>query len=210
MGVGPALLFIFFCFTTCKKIYIQNKKILAIQKKLPECHCIGKRLKYPWISQEFMKMPLAARVAHAQLLLEAAKFSGEISSQWVVDSGRSEVEDSDGGGLDGRWWLTRENRQLEGSVADDVRGLFPARWGGGNDENHRGFALSEIFALYVVVRRLETAGGGRSEERERVAGERRETVWGCTMVWTLSWYTGAAEVCEPLDLWWNDRAAVIG
>jgi hypothetical protein len=28
-----------------------------------------------------MKMPLAARVAHARLLLEAMKFSGEISGQ---------------------------------------------------------------------------------------------------------------------------------
>jgi hypothetical protein len=29
----------------------------------------------------------------------------------------------------------------------------------------------------VVVRRLETAGYGRSKERERVAGERRERLW---------------------------------
>ena len=48
-----------------------------------------------------MKIPLAARVAHTRLLLEATKVSGEISSQRVVDSGRSEVKDSDGGGLDG-------------------------------------------------------------------------------------------------------------
>ena len=47
-------------------------------------------------------MPLAARVAHARLLLAAAKFSGEISGQPMVDSGRSKVEDFDGGGLDGR------------------------------------------------------------------------------------------------------------
>jgi hypothetical protein len=47
-------------------------------------------------------MPLAARVAHARLLLEAVKFSGEISVQPMVDPGRSDVEDSDGGGLDGR------------------------------------------------------------------------------------------------------------
>ena len=49
-----------------------------------------------------MKMPLAARVAHARLLLVAAKFFGEISSQPMVDPGRFEVEDSNGGGLDGR------------------------------------------------------------------------------------------------------------
>jgi len=47
-------------------------------------------------------MPLAARVAHARLLLEAAKFSGGISGQPMVDPGRSDVEGSDGGGLDGR------------------------------------------------------------------------------------------------------------
>ena len=41
-------------------------------------------------------------MAHARLLLTAAKFFGEISGQPMVDSGRSKVEDSDGGGLDGR------------------------------------------------------------------------------------------------------------
>ena len=63
----------------------------------------------------------------------------------------------------------------------------------------------------LLCRRLETflwwCGGWR---RPEVGDRRRETVWGCTMVWTLAWYTGAAEVCEPLDLWWNDRATVIG
>jgi hypothetical protein len=71
-------------------------------EKLPECHCIGKRLKYPRISLKITKMPLAARVAHARLLLEAAEFSGGISGQPMVDPGRSDVEGSDGGGLDGR------------------------------------------------------------------------------------------------------------
>jgi hypothetical protein len=47
-------------------------------------------------------MPLVARVPHARLLLEAAKFSGGISGQPMVDPGRSDVEGSDGGGLDGR------------------------------------------------------------------------------------------------------------
>ena len=32
----------------------------------------------------------------------AIKFSGELSGHKMVDSGRSEGEDSDGGGLDGR------------------------------------------------------------------------------------------------------------
>ena len=82
--------FFLFYFTTCKKIYIQNN------------HSIGKRLKYPRIYQKFTKMPLPARVAHARLLLVAARFSGEISGQPMVGSGRSKVEDSVGGGLDGR------------------------------------------------------------------------------------------------------------
>lgn len=47
-------------------------------------------------------MPLAARVAHARLLLALAKFPGEISGKRTVDPGRSEGKDSDGGGLDGR------------------------------------------------------------------------------------------------------------
>jgi hypothetical protein len=47
-------------------------------------------------------MPLAARVARARLLLAAARFAGEISVQPMVDPGRSDVEDSDGGSLDGR------------------------------------------------------------------------------------------------------------
>jgi hypothetical protein len=45
----------------------------------------------------------------------------------MVDPGRSEGEDSDGGGLDGRRWLTRENRRFEASVAADDRGPFPAK-----------------------------------------------------------------------------------
>ena len=108
MGVGPASLFllylflVFFVFFICKKIY---KKICKNIKntsrnpeKLPECHCIGKIMKYPWISPKFTKMPLAARGS----LLEAVNFSGEISGHKMVASGRSEGEDSDGGGLDGR------------------------------------------------------------------------------------------------------------
>jgi len=122
-------------------------------------------------------MPLAARVAHARLLLEAAKFYGEISCQKMVASGRSEGEDSDGGVLDGRWWLTRENRRFEASVDDDDRGLFSARWGGENAETGRGFALYEEGDLSVVVFKLSVAGDGRSEEREGVAGERREMLW---------------------------------
>ena len=47
-------------------------------------------------------MPLAARVAHTRLLLVAARFSGEIYGQPMVGSGRSKVENSVGGGLDGR------------------------------------------------------------------------------------------------------------
>ena len=84
-------------------IYKTNiKNTSRNQKKLPECHCIGKILKYPRSSPKITKMPLAARVAHARLLLAAGRFSGAISGQTMVDPGRSDVEDSDGGGLDGR------------------------------------------------------------------------------------------------------------
>ena len=47
-------------------------------------------------------MPLAARVAHARLLLAAGRFSGALSGQTMVDTGRSDVKDSYGGGLDRR------------------------------------------------------------------------------------------------------------
>jgi len=73
-------------------------------------------------------------VAHARLLLATGRFSGDISGQPMVDPGRSECEDSDGGGLDGRRWLKRENRRFEASVAADDRGPFPAKWGGENAE----------------------------------------------------------------------------
>ena len=70
-----------------------------------------------------------------------------------------------------------ENRRLEASVAADDRGPFPAKWGGENTKTGRGFALYEDRDLSVVVWKLEMAGYGRSEEREGVAGERREMLW---------------------------------
>jgi len=70
-----------------------------------------------------------------------------------------------------------DNRRLEASVAADDRGPFPAKWGGENAETRRGFALYEDSDLSVVVWKLEMAGYGRSEEREGVAGERREMLW---------------------------------
>jgi len=150
-------------------------------------------------------MPLAARVAHARLLLAAGRFSGDISGQPMVDPGRSDVEDSYGGGLDGRWWLMSENRRLEASVAADDRGLFPARWGGENDENHRGFSLQQGRNLSVVVRRLETAGKWRSDEREGVAGERREMLWV-----TLRWerWNGTPVQLRPVIRWISDGKIV--
>jgi hypothetical protein len=70
-----------------------------------------------------------------------------------------------------------DNRRLEASVAADDRGPFPAKWGGENAETSRGFALYEDSDLSVVVWKLPMAGDGRSEEREGVAGERREMLW---------------------------------
>jgi len=163
-------------------IYKKIKNTSRNPEKLPECHCIGKIQKYPWISLKIPKMPLAARVAHARLLLAAGRFSGEISGKPMVDPGRSDVEDSYGGGLDGRWWLMSENRRLEASVAANERGPFSAKWGGENAETSRGFALYEDSDLSVVVWKLDIPGDGRSEEREGVAGERREMLW-VTLRW---------------------------
>ena len=67
-----------------------------------------------------------------------------------------------------------ENRRLEASVAGNDRGLFPARGGGENDEHHRCFTLQHVRNLFVVVRRLDTAGDGRSEEKERESPARGE------------------------------------
>ena len=151
-------------------------------------------------------MPLAARVAHARLLLEAAKFSGEISGQKMVDSGRSEGEDSDGGGLDGRWWLKRENRRFEASVAGDDRGQMRRR------KRWKRPVFCFVGGWRPFCSGLEAWDGRRWEigrERESRRREEREAL-GYTTVWTLARYTGAAEACDPLDLWWKDRATVIG
>jgi hypothetical protein len=57
------------------------------------------------------------------------------------------------------------------------RGPFPAKQSGDNAETGGGFALYEEGDLSVVVFKLSVAGYGRSEEREGVAGERREMLW---------------------------------
>jgi hypothetical protein len=44
-------------------------------------------------------------------------------------------------------------------------------------------------------------GSRRREERDAL---------GFATVRTLARYTGAVDACDPLDLWWKDRAAVIG
>jgi hypothetical protein len=80
----------------------ENLQAFIYKKNIKSTSRNPKILKYPRSSPKITKMPLAARVPHARLLLEAAKFSGEISGQKMVDSGRYEGEDSDGGGLDGR------------------------------------------------------------------------------------------------------------
>jgi hypothetical protein len=62
-------------------------------------------------------------------------------------------------------------------VAADDRGPFLAKSGGENAKTGRRFALYEDRDLSVVVWKLYMAGDGRSEEREGVAGERREMLW---------------------------------
>ena len=68
MGVGPASLFLLYLFLvffvffsharkfTSIYIYKNIKNTIRNPKKLPECHCIDKRLKYPWISRKITKM----------------------------------------------------------------------------------------------------------------------------------------------------------
>jgi hypothetical protein len=46
-------------------------------------------------------------------------------------------------------------------------------------------------------------------ERERRRREERDAL-GYATVRTQAWYTCAVEACDPLDLWWKDRAAGIG
>ena len=53
-------------------------------------------------------------------------------------------------------------------------------------------------------RRWEIGGERGSRRREE-----RDAL-GYATVRTLERCTGAAEACDPLDLWWKDRAAVIG
>jgi len=147
-------------------------------------------------------------VGHARLLLAATRFSGEISVQPMVDRGRSEGEDSDGGGLDGRWWLTRENRRFEASVADENRGLFRP------DEGARTMKTAGV----LLSRRLETflwwfggftrsEMGDRRRERESPArGERGSEICysvNARMVYRCGcrlWTVGSR---------WTDPAAVI-
>jgi len=52
-------------------------------------------------SQNFENAPAGACGSRV-VTIGGVKFSGEISDQQMVDSGRSEGEDSDDGGLDGR------------------------------------------------------------------------------------------------------------
>jgi hypothetical protein len=186
MGVGPAslfLLYLFFVFLFYNMqenlqilIYKNIKNTVRNPKKLPECHRIGKRLKYHWISQKITKMLLVARIAHARSLLEAVKFLGEISGQRTVDSGRSEGEDSDDGDFDGRWWLMRENRRFEASGGRQNHGLFPARWGGKMPKRAKVLLYKRLLAGD-----LEASNGRKWEigwERENRWWEERESeVW---------------------------------
>jgi hypothetical protein len=57
----------------------------------------------------------------------------------------------------------------------------------------------------VVVRRLETAGDGRSEERERFAGERRERLWG---ILRCESQHGTPMQLKPVIRWISDEKIV--
>ena len=223
MGVGPASLFLlyyfwFFLFYNIQEnlqilIYKNIKNTIRNPKNLPECHCIGKRLKYPWISQKITKIPLVARVAHARLLLEVVKFSGEISDQQMVDSSRSKGEDSDDDGLDGRWWLMRENRRFEAPGGWRKSWPFSGQIGRTKHWKRPGFCF--IGGYQPFCGGSEASRGRKWEirwERENRRREERETPRFCygvnaSMVHRCSWrlWTVGSRMngsfgCDWLDL----------
>jgi hypothetical protein len=101
MGVGPASLFrlylffgFFCCFLACEKIY-KHLYIEKYQKYHQEPQTITLNF------SEIYENATGGACGPRTVTVGAVKFSGEISGQQMVDSGRSEGEDSDGGGLDG-------------------------------------------------------------------------------------------------------------
>ena len=134
-----------------------------------------------------------ARVAHARLLLEAVKFSSELSGHRMVDSGRSEGEDSDDGGFDVRWWLMRENRRFEASGGRPKSRHFSGQIGRRNRFNLPGFCF--IWGYKPLCGFSEASNGRKWEigwERENRRREERETPRLCygvnaSMIQRCSW-----------------------
>jgi hypothetical protein len=83
------------------------------------------------------------------------------------------------------------------------------------DREEKTLQTDEVFLYRRLTTFLWWFGGFTRPEmgdrlRERIVGERRETLRDFTTVWTPAWYTGAAEGCELLDRGWTDPSAVIG
>jgi len=109
-------------------IYKKNiKNTIRDPKKLPECHCIGKRLKYPWISWKITKMPLWRVWLTRGYCWRRWTFSARFSAnkwlilvylrEWILMTVVSTAVDG--------WWGRIVGLKLR--VADKNHGLFPAR-----------------------------------------------------------------------------------
>ena len=133
-------------------------------------------------------MPLAARVAHARLLLERWNFLARFpAKKWLIL-------------VDLRARILME---VVSTAVDGWRGRIVGlklRWP---------TKIVPFFRPDGEAKTLKTAGNGRSDERENCRQEERETPRFAT-VWTRAWCTGASKGCEPLDCGWTDPAAVIG
>ena len=94
MGVAPAslfllyffLVFFFFVLQHARKFKYKIKKMLGISKKLLECPCIGKRLKYPRISQKNYENTTGGGLDdHLWLKRESRRWSTKIAAVFRPD-----------------------------------------------------------------------------------------------------------------------------
>ena len=121
--------FFLFFFSHARKftsiyIYKNIKNTIRNPKKLPECHCIDKRLKYPWISQKIMKMRVWLTRSYCwRRWTFSARFS---ANKWLILVYlRDRILMTVVSTADDGWWGRIVGLKLR--VADKNHGLFPAR-----------------------------------------------------------------------------------
>jgi len=108
-------------------IYKNIKNTIRNPKKLPECHCIGKILKYPWISRKITKMPwwrvwltrgYCWRWWIFPAIFPATKWLIQVDmTERILITVVSTIVDG--------WWGRIVGLKLR--VADEIGSLFPAR-----------------------------------------------------------------------------------